>query len=309
MKNFFGPVYPTYDHQKLIEVFGILPSEKVLDIGGGHNPFLRADHIVEPDTAEGIHRGGQSIPEGVRSRYVTADIHELPFDDKSMDFIYCSHVLEHVQDPAQACRELIRVGKRGFIETPRKWSEFFAGYPSHQWLIDVINNELTFERRQFIESPYLNGLLHAVWRSKRLEENALKKFLNVSCVQFYWQDSFNFHIESSEENSFDYTNRDHAALSHYHFAKNIFLLDAPLQHGIFHAKKALEIQPDNESFLVLVAAYALALDDSALWRDTDRALSDKSVLGATERFLVRAGFRKTALSKLKAHIEKHDHSQ
>jgi len=37
----------------------------------------------------------------------------MPFPDKSFDFVYCAHVLEHVDDPIRACREIMRVGKRG----------------------------------------------------------------------------------------------------------------------------------------------------------------------------------------------------
>lgn len=38
-----------------------------------------------------------------------ADIHHLPYADNSFDFILCSHVLEHVDDPVRASSELRRV--------------------------------------------------------------------------------------------------------------------------------------------------------------------------------------------------------
>ena len=43
---------------------------------------------------------------------------ELPFRDTTFDFVYCSQVLECVKNPLAACREIMRVGKRGYIETP-----------------------------------------------------------------------------------------------------------------------------------------------------------------------------------------------
>ncbi|MGC2062327.1 MAG: radical SAM protein, partial [Thermodesulfovibrionales bacterium] len=301
--NFFGKVYPTYDHQQLIDAFGIMPSDKVLDIGGGHNPFFRADYIIDSDIADGLHRDGQKIPAALQDKYINADVHNLPFDDKSIDFIYCSHVLEHVLDPVRACSELIRVGKRGFIETPRKWSELFAGYPSHQWLIDNIDGELVFERRQFIESPYLNSLLHAVWRSKRLELNALRTFLNISCLQFCWKDTFSFRVINTDCNNFDYANPEHAALSHYYFAKNIFLLDAPLEHGVFHAKKAAEIMPREEIFLVLLAGYALALGDSELWSKTRTSVARHGMLSRADKIFLNFGVTKSVLKKIRSFIE------
>lgn len=46
---------------------------------------------------------------------------ELPFKDKSLDFIVASHVLEHTADPERFLNELMRVGKAGYIETPEGW--------------------------------------------------------------------------------------------------------------------------------------------------------------------------------------------
>lgn len=43
---------------------------------------------------------------------VLADVHGLPFRDRSFDFVYCCHELEHVSNPIQASREIVRVGKR-----------------------------------------------------------------------------------------------------------------------------------------------------------------------------------------------------
>jgi len=40
---------------------------------------------------------------------VRMDIADIQYDDQSFDVIYCSHVLEHVQDDLQAMRELFRV--------------------------------------------------------------------------------------------------------------------------------------------------------------------------------------------------------
>jgi hypothetical protein len=40
-----------------------------------------------------------------------ADLHNLPYRDGSFDFILCSHVLEHVDDPVKATSEMRRVLK------------------------------------------------------------------------------------------------------------------------------------------------------------------------------------------------------
>jgi SAM-dependent methyltransferase len=44
-----------------------------------------------------------------------ADIHNLPYADESFDFVLCSHVLEHVEDPVRATAEIRRVLKEHSI--------------------------------------------------------------------------------------------------------------------------------------------------------------------------------------------------
>lgn len=44
---------------------------------------------------------------------VKMDIHEIPFEDNSVDIIFCNHVLEHVDDDLRALSEMKRVLKPG----------------------------------------------------------------------------------------------------------------------------------------------------------------------------------------------------
>ncbi|MBX4993754.1 SAM-dependent methyltransferase [Rhizobium binae] len=44
-----------------------------------------------------------------------ADIHNLPYADESFDFVLCSHVLEHVEDPVRATAEIRRVLKQDSV--------------------------------------------------------------------------------------------------------------------------------------------------------------------------------------------------
>ena len=87
----------------------------VLDIGSGGNPYPRANVLLDAyeDTVERFH-----VPL-VRDRPIVYGLAErLPFRDKAFDFIIASHVFEHSQDPVAFLKEIIRVGKAGYIETP-----------------------------------------------------------------------------------------------------------------------------------------------------------------------------------------------
>jgi DNA helicase-2/ATP-dependent DNA helicase PcrA len=68
-------------------------------------------------------------------------------EDGAFDFAYCSHVLEHVSDPIKACTELMRVAKRGYLETPTRAKDLFlntAKVSNHRWMVEWFNNRLVF---------------------------------------------------------------------------------------------------------------------------------------------------------------------
>jgi len=78
---------------------------------------------------------------------IQCDIARMPFADKEFDFAYCSHVLEHVEDPAAACKELMRIAKRGYIETPSPakdlWLDTIA-VSNHRWAVERVSGKLVF---------------------------------------------------------------------------------------------------------------------------------------------------------------------
>ncbi|MBN3522190.1 class I SAM-dependent methyltransferase [Algoriphagus lutimaris] len=52
---------------------------------------------------------------------VKMDVHQIPFEDNSIDVVFCNHVMEHVKDDIKACSEINRVLKNegwGIIQSP-----------------------------------------------------------------------------------------------------------------------------------------------------------------------------------------------
>jgi len=74
---------------------------RILDVGCGVKPYLpffsSAREYVGVDVVPNPHAD------------VIAPIEELPFEDGAFDVVLCIQVLEHVDDPARAVRELRRV--------------------------------------------------------------------------------------------------------------------------------------------------------------------------------------------------------
>lgn len=93
-------------------------SKRILEIGPGHNPYKGVTHAVDKFTDDNYQRGGDLIiNEGVK--FFEGDLLNLPFNNnEKFDFIYLSHVLEHVTQPDKAIAELNRLASKGYIETP-----------------------------------------------------------------------------------------------------------------------------------------------------------------------------------------------
>ena len=106
----------------------------VLDVGSGDKPSWRADVLL--DRYVGAEHAGQRS--GTDAARVTrplfdAPADDMPFADGAFDYAICSHVLEHVPDPAAVIGELTRVARAGYIEVPEASSAKIIDFPSHLW--------------------------------------------------------------------------------------------------------------------------------------------------------------------------------
>jgi SAM-dependent methyltransferase len=132
----------------------IKPGDVVLDIGGWARPFNRADFVLDAEPYETRGSYGPTRPaQGGTREYFTRETwhiwdicsHEpFPFPDKKFDFVICSQTLEDIRDPIWVCREMSRIGKSGYIETPSRKAEQsrglepgIVGWSHHRWLIDM----------------------------------------------------------------------------------------------------------------------------------------------------------------------------
>ncbi|MFB3764916.1 MAG: class I SAM-dependent methyltransferase [Methanotrichaceae archaeon] len=160
----------------------------IVDIGSGNYPFPKATVLADKFTGVNVHRTNKLVRDD--RDFIILDIEYMPFKDKSIDYLYCSHILEHVNDPKRACQEIIRVAKAGYIETPTFMKDALFAWAKgmHKWYTVVIDNKIVFfeyTKRQ------LEGVRSDYWKWSILSQHT---HLNQE-IFFPNQDIFNSILE------------------------------------------------------------------------------------------------------------------
>ncbi len=115
----------------------ILASDRVLEIGPGSLPHPRSDAFLElsfqNDLERISQRGGVLVEVTSDNRPVHYyDGGRFPFSDGEFDYVICSQVIEHVENPEQFMREVFRVGgERGYLEYPLITYEYLYDFDVH----------------------------------------------------------------------------------------------------------------------------------------------------------------------------------
>ena len=186
-------------YQNPLVEFDIEDGEKVLDIGSGGYPFPYATHLADLYEEETSHRAETLVRD--ERPFAVINIENMPYDEGQFDFVYCYHVLEHVSNPAQACEEIMRVGKRGYIETPTRTSDIMLNFTRlkghHKWYIINTDNTVFFfewnerDRRDTGCNDFFK-MLHSQFKNpfQTLVYDNRKLFVNV----ILWRERFYYYV-------------------------------------------------------------------------------------------------------------------
>jgi SAM-dependent methyltransferase len=191
----------------------VIPADAlVVDVGCGHNPFPRADIGLDRRnraTLEKIWKKVGVKPKPKLRTYSVDFTKTMPFKDKGIDFAYCRHTLEDMNDPFELVKELQRVAKAGYIETPSPIAELvrgvdgfansdlYRGYYHHRWFIWVGDGVLNFveklpimEHFVFHEAELEDGLRHGpeLWNTYYLWDGEIK--------WKHWREEIDFRFET-----------------------------------------------------------------------------------------------------------------
>lgn len=109
---------------------------RMLDVGPGLLEHPRADVYLDndPSNVARLRKAGKAV---ILEDLMTG-LPDIP--DKAFGFAFCSHVLEHVVDPAQAAASLSRIAKRGTIVMPSAWKEALTNFEERSHLWSVLDN-------------------------------------------------------------------------------------------------------------------------------------------------------------------------
>ena len=178
-------------------------NEKVLEVGGGHNPHPRSNVVVDKFVDTNYHRHSD-IKVLKNQQFIQADGENLPFKDKEFDYIICNQVLEHVENPDIFLKEQARVGKRGYLETPSVIGEYLFPKESHKWLILEHENKIILvEKKKVWGEPDVDlGFLFLTWLQKTSFAYKLLTATrpDIISMRYEWKDQIDYQInpESKE---------------------------------------------------------------------------------------------------------------
>jgi SAM-dependent methyltransferase len=162
-------------NEKILKIF----SEKkdIVDIGGGlrvlrekNNRYDRTKEWIRPLLKKVNYKILDPVPDF--NPDIIGDIHNLPLKDNSLDAFLCIAVLEHVEDPLRACREMHRVLKPGgycFVYIPfLYYYHAEGGYYKDYWRFTKDSVPLLFCDFSSVEIVSVRGAVQTWLRNSPL---------------------------------------------------------------------------------------------------------------------------------------------
>lgn len=172
--------------RKILPGFKIKKNALVVDIGSGDKPFWRADVYVDDLSLGDVQRASHTKTIHNIGKFMDADVTNLPFKNKFFDFSFCSHLLEHVENPALAIDEITRVSKSGYIEIPNGIIETIQPFISHLWFVYKVKNKLVFVRK--------SKKMHEILLNNGVKYIPLINNNSDPFIRIHWKNSIDYDI-------------------------------------------------------------------------------------------------------------------
>lgn len=124
-------------NSQIPKVLSMIPeTSKVIDLGAGGREIIPSiitiDFVKFPNTD------------------VIADIHNIPLDGESVDCVFCTGTLEHVERPEAVLKEIFRVlKKKGIVYIDVPFMQCYHPDPDDYWRFTIKGIELACTRNGF----------------------------------------------------------------------------------------------------------------------------------------------------------------
>jgi ubiquinone/menaquinone biosynthesis C-methylase UbiE len=221
--------------RKIYPGFKVGKNDLVVDIGSGDRPFWRADVFVDKLDMADDQRASNSKTISSLGVFVDADAGQTPFKDKAFDFSFCSHLLEHVENPEIVLNEIARISQRGYIEVPNGLAEMIKPFHgSHLWFMFFDNNNKLFFYRK-------GERLHDLLLLNSVYYEYLLGRVKDPFIRIYWNDKIDYEIIYETTKVFRYRNVGEAKISAGNLNK-LNLLIIKLMRMIFYVDKRTKLE-------------------------------------------------------------------
>ena len=156
----------------------------ILDIGCNRDAVMYAQTVADIQDLSEFYKNKDK-------NFVLIEDKKLPFKDNQFDFIYASHVIEHVDDFEFFIRELERISSKGYIELPTRLGDnlVYENMNDHIWwfYFNDDDKELIASKKNQILQPFLN-----VSTAKLLED----VFRDSLVIELSWEKNIDYKIDN-----------------------------------------------------------------------------------------------------------------
>ena len=159
----------------------------ILDIGCSVDAIEFAQTVADIQNLENFYQNKNK-------KFVIIKDKDLPFKDNEFDFVFASHVIEHVEDVAYFIKEIQRISKKGYIELPSMLEDNIIlsdnNIKDHKWFFqfDDVKNTLLAERKKQLIEPFItHGLLFGSLR---------KNFRSSLVIELYWENEIDYKFKN-----------------------------------------------------------------------------------------------------------------
>ena len=153
----------------------------ILDIGCNQDAVKFAQTVADEKDFSGFYKD---------KKFILVNTKKLPFKDKEFDFVYASHVIEHVEDVSYFIKEIERISHKGYIELPSLLEDNIVlsdnSLNDHKWIFqfDDVENILLIEKKKQLIEPFItHGILFSYLR---------KNFRSSLVLELMWENEIKY---------------------------------------------------------------------------------------------------------------------